>query len=36
MGEKLIYEPMERGKERREAFDEKHPEFAEKKRVPSC
>ena len=32
MGEKLIYEPMERGKERREAFDEKHPEFAEKKR----
>ena len=32
MGEKLIYEPMERGKERRVAFDEKHPEFAEKKR----
>lgn len=32
MGEKLIYDPMERGKERREAFDEKHPEFAEKKR----
>ena len=32
MGEKLIYQPMERGKERREEFDEKHPEFAEKKR----
>lgn len=32
VGEKLIYEPMERGKERREAFDEKHPELAEKTR----
>lgn len=32
MGEKLIYEPMERGKERREAFAESHPVLAEKAR----
>lgn len=32
MGEKLIYEPMERGRERREAFDQRHPAFAEKSR----
>lgn len=32
MGEKLIYEPMERGKERREAFAESHPALAEKAR----
>lgn len=32
MGEKLIYEPVEHGKERREAFAESHPELAEKTR----
>ena len=32
MGEKLIYEPMERGKHRREAFEESHPELAERTR----
>ena len=32
MGEKLIYEPMERGKERREAFAQSHPGLAEKTR----
>lgn len=31
MGEKLIYEPMERGKERRVAFDEKHPRICGEK-----
>ncbi|MBR1456191.1 MAG: hypothetical protein IJ594_03400 [Oscillospiraceae bacterium] len=33
VGEKLIYEPVERGRERREAFDERHPELAEKSRA---
>ena len=32
MGEKLIYEPMARGRERREAFEEQHPAIAEKSR----
>lgn len=32
MGEKLIFEPVEKSRERQEAFDEKYPELAEKKR----
>lgn len=31
VGEKLIYDPVERGKERQEAFNEKHPQLAEKR-----
>ena len=34
MGEN-IYETVERGKERRDAFDERHPEFAERKHEAS-
>lgn len=31
MGEKLIYAPVERGRERRDAFDEKHPDLARRR-----